>query len=787
MNVLFLTIGRMDNIENNGLYTDLLRCFRADGHNVYTVSTREKRLNYPTEFIEKNGIHALHVRVGNITKCGLLEKGLSTLLIENQFLSAIQKYICDVKFDLVLYSTPPITFERVIAYIKKRDGAKSYLLLKDIFPQNAVDLEMFSKNSLLYRFFRRKEKQLYKASDFIGCMSPANAQYLLSHNKDIDPNKVEICPNSIEVRDTSFSPDKKFAIRDKYRLPREKTIFVYGGNLGKPQGIPFMIECLKAQKNNNQAYFLIAGSGTDRNLIEKFIKEENPKNVKLLPQMPRDEFDLMTASCDIGMIFLDHRFTIPNFPSRLLSYMQAGLPVLACTDPNTDIGKIIVEGGFGWWCESKGNRFDSLCREICSLPSDRLKEMGSAAYQHLLQNYTVESACAVIIESTLRLMPEMRYVGKYSLLYAGENIALSYKKGILYCHNRPEEAPKRLAQLPLTRTKRVLYQIRLIERLLRLEPRCAVRLSEHEFVLSWAGAAWLVDVAKNIITREHSYRSGMNNPLNFTHVSGIPGISDCVLYGEYFSNPNKETVAIFSRTEKGWFEIYRFPTGVVNHIHGIVADPFQCRLLILTGDDDKASGIWETRDGFKTVHPLLTGSQKYRACVAFPNANGIIYATDTPLEDNAVYKVAETQGKAEVQKLFPMPGPCIYGCNIELQNGWRGNVMATSVEPDSRLKGWRYKLTYRLGPGVKNRFCHIIAGNEEQGFSKWISLPKDALFMTIFQFGNMKFPQQEHRNKIYAVPQSLKRYDASTISISVNSDQFSKEDIECENKHVGLF
>ena len=51
-------------------------------------------------------------------------------------------------------------------------------------------------------------------------------------------------------------------------------------------------------------------------------------------------------------IFLDHRFTIPNFPSRLLGYMQAKLPVLACTDKNTDIGKVVVEGGFGWWCES---------------------------------------------------------------------------------------------------------------------------------------------------------------------------------------------------------------------------------------------------------------------------------------------------------------------------------------------------------------------------------------------------------------------------------------------------
>ena len=74
--------------------------------------------------------------------------------------------------------------------------------------------------------------------------------------------------------------------------------------------------------------------------------------MKLMKELPKEEYDQMIASCDVGMIFLDHRFTIPNFPSRLLNYMQVKLPVLAVTDPNTDVGKVIVDGEFGWWCES---------------------------------------------------------------------------------------------------------------------------------------------------------------------------------------------------------------------------------------------------------------------------------------------------------------------------------------------------------------------------------------------------------------------------------------------------
>ena len=94
-------------------------------------------------------------------------------------------YFADIKFDLILYSTPPITFYKAIEYVKKRDGAKTYLLLKDIFPQNAVDLGMMSKTGLkglIYKYFRKKEKKLYAISDKIGCMSQANVDYVLKHN-----------------------------------------------------------------------------------------------------------------------------------------------------------------------------------------------------------------------------------------------------------------------------------------------------------------------------------------------------------------------------------------------------------------------------------------------------------------------------------------------------------------------------------------------------------------------------------------------------------------------------
>lgn len=397
MNVLFLTIGTIADAQGHSIYLDLLREFRDQGHTVYCVSPNERKLSKPTAYTVEGGMHLLRVKVGNLQKCGMIEKGISTLLLERQYKAAVKKYFRGIKFDLVLYSTPPITLCGVIRYIRKRDGARTYLMLKDIFPQNALDMGVLRTSGwkgILYRFFRRKEKMLYALSDRIGCMSQANVDYVLKHNPEIPSERVEIFPNSIEFFDKSIASAERALLREKYGIPTDQTVFVYGGNLGRPQGIPFLIDCLRASATRENAFFLIVGGGTEFARLEAFISDEGPENVKLFRHLPKEDYDRLVAACDVGLIFLDHRFTIPNFPSRLLGYMQAGLPVLAATDPNTDIGKVITEGGFGWWCES--NAVEGFVQKIDEVLCADLSVLGQNAKNYLLENYTVQKGYSII-------------------------------------------------------------------------------------------------------------------------------------------------------------------------------------------------------------------------------------------------------------------------------------------------------------------------------------------------------------------------------------------------------
>lgn len=399
MNVLFLTLLDFSSVEEKGIYTDLLREFVKNQHNVYIISPTEKRKKEKTKLIDDKNYKILKLQIGNIQKTNVIKKGISTLTLEANFLKGIKNYFSNVKFDLVIYSTPPITLQKAVEYVKKRDGATAYLLLKDIFPQNALDLGMMSKfgiKGILYKYFRYKEKRLYHISDYIGCMSQANVDFILRNNSDISSETVEVCPNSIEPLNIEKNEKKIREVKLKYNLPFDKTVFIYGGNLGKPQGIDFLIDCLKANKKNEQAYFVIVGSGTEFNKLKSHLNKEKQINVKLLEQLPKDEYDILANSCDVGLIFLDRRFTIPNFPSRVLSYMQASMPILAATDLNTDIGQVIEKGQFGYWCESKYvEEFNEKVQQLCNV--GLREKMGSNARKYLEENYTAEHSYGIIM------------------------------------------------------------------------------------------------------------------------------------------------------------------------------------------------------------------------------------------------------------------------------------------------------------------------------------------------------------------------------------------------------
>lgn len=168
--------------------------------------------------------------------------------------------------------------------------------------------------------------------------------------------------------------------------------------MGKPQGIDFLLEVIEENEKRHDSFFVIAGSGTEYMRVRSWFDRHMPQNACLLAELPKAKYDELVSLCDAGLIFLDKRFTIPNFPSRLLSYLEYKMPVLMATDMNTDIGRIAEENGFGLWTES-GN-IDTFMEMVKFVAEDkeRMKEMGERGYRFLCENYTVDKSYQAIMK-----------------------------------------------------------------------------------------------------------------------------------------------------------------------------------------------------------------------------------------------------------------------------------------------------------------------------------------------------------------------------------------------------
>jgi glycosyltransferase involved in cell wall biosynthesis len=395
--IIFISLVQINTLEERGIYQDLLRQFTLNGHDVTVVCPIERRTGLPTKIIKENGVMILQVRTLNFQKAPIWEKGIATLSLNWVLQNAIRKYFVNSTFDLILYATPPITITGLIGWLKNRNRAKTYLLLKDIFPQNAVDMGIFCNKSLLHRYFKRNEQKLYELSDRIGCMSPANVEYIRWHHPTI-AFKLEENPNSIDLSKTTGAAIDREAVLQKWGVPAHNVVYLYGGNLGKPQGATFLLSLITEAQQLPNAFFLIVGDGTDYANLKEWFDLNQPRNAKLIHRLGKVAFDELAACCDVGLILLRKEFTIPNFPSRLLTYLENKMPVLAITDPVSDVGAITEREGFGKWC-MYGEKDDAL-RKISFFANnvEMRKKMGETGLAYMKEHYDVRLSYYKIID-----------------------------------------------------------------------------------------------------------------------------------------------------------------------------------------------------------------------------------------------------------------------------------------------------------------------------------------------------------------------------------------------------
>ncbi len=387
MNILYITSVFPRPEEGSTIYTDLACALAEAGHHLTVLVADERSSKKQGVFLSENGLLVLRVRTGKLYNVGFLRKGISTVTLSFFLKHAISRHLKNASFDLILFETPPISSYKAVAFAKKRFHADVFLMLKDIFPQNGADLGLYRKDGLIYRYFRAQEKKLYRIADRIGCMSKANMAYIQKYS-GVPQDKTVLFPNTKAL--SPVSEKSREEIRAAYGIPADKTVFVFGGNIGIPQSPDYIISCAKALLQEVDAFFLVVGRGSHAEYVKKAMEQES--RFLTLDNLKRNAYEELLSCCDVGLIFLDSRFTIPNFPSRILSYMNFSIPVIAATDDVSDIDTLIQKANCGLWCSSADTAaFYAHAKTLLASPELR-NTLGKNGYRYFEANLTVQNS-----------------------------------------------------------------------------------------------------------------------------------------------------------------------------------------------------------------------------------------------------------------------------------------------------------------------------------------------------------------------------------------------------------
>ncbi|MDD3029613.1 MAG: hypothetical protein PHS57_04965 [Alphaproteobacteria bacterium] len=357
--------------------------------------------------------------------------------------------------------------------------------------------------------------------------------------------------------------------------------------------------------------------------------------------------------------------------------------------------------------------------------------------------------------------PEIRRILKNTHVLTGVDDRLLVAKGrALYLYDDRLDKGRLLNELPMTSAKKALSFLRLGRRLLRLDPTMALPLGTGQALILAGSDVWRIDVRSGAL--EHEISFAPHKALNLTRVEGLAGIPDGFYAGAYAYNPQRDPMPIWYRPlhEPDWQKIYTFPKGTCDHIHNVVADPYRNCLWVLTGDYDRGAALWQVRDRFASVHPVVSGNQIYRAVWLVPYEDGLLYATDSNIDPNALLFLKEKDGWT-LERLSALPGSSIYA-----QRWGEGVLFSTTVEPGAPSGRFLYDiLDNRRGGGIADASAHLFFYTRDEGLREILRVPKDAWPMRLFQFGAFQFAQHPTPQKIYAYGIGLRGYDDATIEL----------------------
>lgn len=360
--------------------------FKAKGHDVVVLTPGKSDQAQKLAKDKLDDVEVWRFRSGPVKDVSRLRRLINESLLSFRAWQAIKPELSSMKVDGVVYYSPSIFFGFLVAKLKAVFACRSYLVLRDLFPQWAIDEKMIGEHSPVTYYLRYFEQKNYLAADRIGLMSEKNIEVF---------SKLQPKLTNVEVLRNWVSSGVDAAITPYWRVKlglEDKVIFLYGGNIGKAQDMPNLMRLSFSMREVTNAHFVFVGQGESFQDVADFIQQHALKNVTLMPSISQDEFKALLLEVDVGLFSLARTHTAHNFPGKILGYIACSLPILGSVNPGNDLMPMINEHEAGFVFENGDDEALFKAAKNLVVSAELRKQCGVNARRLLDSHFSVQSA-----------------------------------------------------------------------------------------------------------------------------------------------------------------------------------------------------------------------------------------------------------------------------------------------------------------------------------------------------------------------------------------------------------
>lgn len=371
---------------------DLAQELVSQGHEV-TVLVPSLTRGVPWEIATVDGVQVLRVAALTTKDVGYVRRTIAEAVLPFKMLRGLRNSpLSNVQWQAAIWYSPSIFLGILVGALKRSTRCRSYLILRDIFPEWAVDMGLLRKG-LAYRFFKGIEWIQYAVADVIGVQSASNLGYLAQWAKR-PGRRLEVLHNWLAA-----APNIGCSISVETTPLAGRTIFVYAGNMGVAQGMDILLDLAARLGDRHDVGFLFVGRGSEASRLRAQAESRELDNVMFYDEIEPSEMPGLLAQCHIGIVALDPRHRTHNVPGKFLAYMQAGLPVLARINAGNDLAALIGKEHVGYaYVGESPDSLQSLAEQLCDSRTLR-EEMSSNALRLAQSEFSVTAAVKQITKA----------------------------------------------------------------------------------------------------------------------------------------------------------------------------------------------------------------------------------------------------------------------------------------------------------------------------------------------------------------------------------------------------